>query len=46
MSAKVYDCLIVAAALASGAAVLLTEDLQHGRALGSLKLENPFAAVS
>ena len=42
---RFYDCLIVAAALTSGAAVLLTEDLQHGRTLGSLKLENPFATA-
>jgi predicted nucleic acid-binding protein len=37
------DCLIVAAALASGAAVLWSEDLQHGRTMGSLRIENPFA---
>ena len=42
MQTRFYDSLIVAAALASGAARLLTEDLQHGRAIGSLKIENPF----
>ena len=40
---RYYDCLIVAAALASGAAVLWSEDLQHGRTVGSLRIENPFA---
>ncbi len=39
-----YDCLIVAAALASGAPVLYSEDLQHGRAFGSLRIENPFCS--
>ena len=43
---RFYDCLIIAAALASGAAVLYTEDLQHGRTIGSLKIENPFAPAS
>ncbi|MEI8039418.1 MAG: PIN domain-containing protein [Verrucomicrobiota bacterium] len=43
---RFYDSLVVAAALASGAALLLTEDLQHGRAIGSLTIENPFAAGS
>lgn len=40
------DSLIVAAALASGAAVLFTEDLQPGRVIGSLKIENPFSLAS
>jgi predicted nucleic acid-binding protein len=40
---RYYDCLIVAAALASGATVLWSEDLQHGRTIGSLRIENPFA---
>lgn len=43
---RFYDSLIVAAALASGAAVLFTEDIQHGRALGSLRIENPFAPAA
>ena len=43
---RFYDSLMVAAALASGAALLYTEDLQHGRVIGSLKIENPFAPVS
>ncbi|MEI6673890.1 MAG: hypothetical protein WCO57_01800 [Verrucomicrobiota bacterium] len=34
--------IIVAAALASGATVLYTEDLQHGRTFGALRVENPF----
>lgn len=37
-----YDALIVAAAQAAGCDVLYSEDLQHGRAFGSLRVENPF----
>jgi predicted nucleic acid-binding protein len=36
------DALIVASAIESGAPVLYTEDLQHGRTLDSMKIENPF----
>ena len=37
-----YDCLIVAAALESGAARLFTEDLQSGRKVRSLEIVNTF----
>jgi predicted nucleic acid-binding protein len=37
-----YDSLIVAGALASGARILYTEDLQAGRRLRGLSIENPF----
>lgn len=37
-----FDCLNVAAALACDAALLYSEDLQHGRVIGSLRIENPF----
>jgi len=37
-----YDCLIVAAALDAGCKRLLTEDLQHGQRIGTLRIENPF----
>jgi predicted nucleic acid-binding protein len=37
-----YDALIVAAAIDAGSKVLLTEDMQHGRKFGSLRIENPF----
>jgi len=37
-----YDSLIVAAALEAGCRRLLTEDLQHGQKVGSLRIENPF----
>lgn len=36
-----YDSLIVASAMASGANKLLSEDLQHGRQVGDLRIENP-----
>jgi predicted nucleic acid-binding protein len=38
-----WDSLIIEAALASGATRLYSEDLQHGRAIDGLKIENPFA---
>jgi predicted nucleic acid-binding protein len=37
------DALIVEAARRSGATVLLTEDLQSGREIGGVRIENPFA---
>ncbi|ARE42414.1 Programmed cell death toxin MazE (plasmid) [Rhodovulum sp. P5] len=37
-----FDCLIVSAALSSGARSLYTEDMQAGREIGGLKLINPF----
>lgn len=37
-----YDCLIVAAALQAQCAILYSEDLQHGRSFGQLRVENPF----
>lgn len=39
-----YDSLIVAAALEANCKRLLTEDLQHGQNIGSLRIENPFLA--
>ena len=38
-----WDALIVEAARRSGATRLLTEDLQPGRRLGDVRIENPFA---
>ncbi len=37
-----YDSLIVAAAIQAQCDRLLTEDLQHGQRIGSLRIENPF----
>jgi len=42
---RFYDCLIVSAALASGASVLLSEDLQEGRVIGGLTIRNPFSRL-
>ena len=38
-----WDGLIVEAARRSGAGRLLTEDLQHGRVVGGVRIDNPFA---
>ncbi len=43
---RFYDSLIVAAALESGATILYSEDLQHGRQIGSLRIVNPFLETS
>lgn len=37
-----YDSLIVTAALQADCTVLYSEDLQHGRSLQGLRIENPF----
>jgi predicted nucleic acid-binding protein len=39
-----YDSLIVAAALEAKCKRLLTEDLQHGQRIRTLRVENPFRA--
>jgi predicted nucleic acid-binding protein len=41
---SIYDALIVAAAAGAGAAVLYSEDMQHGRRFGPTLVQNPFAA--
>jgi predicted nucleic acid-binding protein len=37
-----YDSLIVAAAQQAECSILYTEDMQHGRRIGNLRIENPF----
>jgi predicted nucleic acid-binding protein len=39
---SLWDALIVESAHARGCTRLLTEDLQHGREFGRLRVENPF----
>jgi predicted nucleic acid-binding protein len=39
-----YDALIVASAHALGCKRLLSEDMQHGRVIDGVRIENPFAA--
>jgi predicted nucleic acid-binding protein len=40
-----YDALIVAAALEAGCTRLLSEDLQDGQQIESLRVENPFSGL-
>ena len=40
-----WDSLIVQTALHGGAAVLYSEDLQHGRVIETLMIENPFRGI-
>ncbi|MEI8313451.1 MAG: PIN domain-containing protein [Verrucomicrobiota bacterium] len=42
---RLYDSLVVASALAGGATILYSEDLQHGRTIGPMRIENPFAGL-
>ena len=42
LSLSFWDALIVQAALEAGCAMLLTEDLQDGLAIGSLTVRNPY----
>jgi len=37
-----YDALIVSTAADAGCGVLLSEDMQHGRKLGAVTIQNPF----
>ena len=41
-----YHALIVASATAAGCGRLLTEDLQHGRRIGGVEIQNPFRAAN
>ena len=41
-SLSFYDAMIVASALEGGCSVLVSEDLQNGRAFGALTIKNPF----
>ena len=41
-SISFWDALIVQAALSGGADVVYSEDFQHGRRYGDLRIENPF----
>jgi predicted nucleic acid-binding protein len=43
---RFYDSLILAAALESGASILYSEDLQHDRSIGHLRIINPFLPIS
>ena len=42
MSISFWEALIVEAALKGGADRLLTEDMQHGEVIESMRVENPF----
>jgi predicted nucleic acid-binding protein len=41
-SLSFWDALIVVAAVRGGAERILSEDLQHGRSFGGVRVENPF----
>ena len=39
-----YDALIISSAIAGGCEIVWTEDLQHGRQIGTVTIRNPFTA--
>jgi predicted nucleic acid-binding protein len=41
---RIYDSLILAAAMQAGCTTLYTEDMQHGQTFGKLTIVNPFLA--
>jgi len=41
---RIYDSLILAAAMQAGCTTLYTEDMQHGQTFGNLTIVNPFLA--
>jgi len=43
---QLWDCVVCTASIDAGAKVLLTEDMQDGRVLDTLRLINPFAAAN
>lgn len=42
---RIFDALIVAAALESDCETLWSEDMQHGHVIGQLTIRNPFAST-
>ena len=40
---RIYDAMVVAAAIQAGCDTLYTQDLHHGQTVGRLRIENPFA---
>ncbi len=41
---RIYDSLLLAAAIEAGCRTLYSEDMQHGQKIGSLTIRNPFLA--
>jgi predicted nucleic acid-binding protein len=41
-SLSFWEALIIVAAGRSGAELIISEDLQHGRTIGGVRIENPF----
>lgn len=39
---RIYDSLVLAAAMEAGCTTLLTEDMQHGQVVDGVRIENPF----
>lgn len=46
MRSSWWDSLIVAAAITAGCETLATEDMQHGRVIDGVRIENPFRELA
>lgn len=44
-SLSFWDALIIEAARRGGAGRVLSEDMQHGRSIGGIRLEKPFITL-
>jgi len=42
---RIYDSMIIAAALEAGCVTLLSEDMQHGQRIERLTIRNPFVGI-
>jgi predicted nucleic acid-binding protein len=42
---RIYDSVILAAAIEAGCTMLLSEDMQDGQHVGSLTIRNPFGGL-
>jgi predicted nucleic acid-binding protein len=38
----IYDALIVASAMEAGCSEVVSQNMQHGRPIGSINIHNPF----
>ena len=43
---RIYDSLILAAAMQAGCTTVYSEDMQHGQTVGKLTIVNPFLTPS
>jgi predicted nucleic acid-binding protein len=42
---RIYDALVIAAALRASCSILYSEDMHHGQTINGLRIQNPFRAI-